>query len=468
MRSHGPSPHLVETALTLFLGALIMSTNCSRSYAAEPAWSLEKARARIRRHRMSDAVVELRLPDGSRLPRGTVVQVRQTEHAFLFGGSLTQAWNLHKHPKFEQYLDRFDGLFNYATLGFYWNWHERKEPGTWKLAPHTARMLKWSKERGMTVKGHPLMWHNCLPRFVADEPDVKKIDRYILDHVRMLPKTYPTVDQWDLYNETPGIRFSPPENGARRWVEAMGGTGPATKRLVDAVRQVRPEGFYMLNHFTHDDPEYDKQIAYCIDNEVRFDAIGVQTHMHTRKRILTEEVMWATLERHAAYGRPIHLSEVTILSSRIFEDWRELQKMEGDILAARRAGKAPPSHPSTPEGEARQAQAVADFYTLAFSHPAIEAIVWWSVTDASAWRGSAGGLVDENMNPKPAYEALAQLINEDWRTSEQLGTDAQGHVSFRGFHGDYSMTASHGGQQLQGSFKIEPGKPCRVQLRMEK
>ena len=96
-----------------------MLMTCSAVSADQPAWSPEQARQRIREHRMSDAAVELVLPDGSLVSGGTIVQVNQTEHAFHFGGSLTQAWTLHKHARFDQYLERFAGLFNYATLGFY-------------------------------------------------------------------------------------------------------------------------------------------------------------------------------------------------------------------------------------------------------------------------------------------------------------------------------------------------------------
>jgi hypothetical protein len=67
----------------------------------------------------------IKLPGASSLvPKGCVVRVSQTEHAFFFGGSLTQAWTLHGRPEFPRYLERFAALFNYATVGFYWNWHE--------------------------------------------------------------------------------------------------------------------------------------------------------------------------------------------------------------------------------------------------------------------------------------------------------------------------------------------------------
>jgi len=415
---------------------------------------------------MSDAVVELLLPDGSRVPEGAMVQVNQTGHAFFFGGSLTQAWTLHKYAQFPQYLERFVALFNYATVGFYWNWHERREPGTWKLRMHMGEMLKWSKQQGMTVRGHPMMWHECLPMFVDREPDVQRIDQYILEHVRMLARDYPQVDQWDLYNETPGIRFKPPHNGARRWVEAMGGPGPVTQSIVDAVRKVQPKGFLMLNHFRHDDPEYHEQIAYCLENGVRFDAIGIQTHMHKRSSVLSGKQTWEMLEDYAKYGKPIHLSEVSVLSSEPFKDWREVRDMEARILAARKARQDLPFRPSTPEGEERQARTVREFYTLAFSHPAVEAIVWWSVTDHRAWRGSAAGLVDGKMNPKPAYRVLDQLLNREWRTSTEVATDEHGRIAFRGFHGAYTVRVSHNGREIRGSFHLDRGTPSRVRVSM--
>jgi len=173
------------------------------------------------------------------------------------------------------------------------------------------------------------------------------------------------------------------------------------------------------------------------------------------------------LEEYAKYGKPIHLSEVTMLSSELFKDWRELQAMEARIKAARKSGEKPPARPSTPEGEKRQAQAVRDFYTLAFSHPSVDAIVWWSVTDQGAWRGSAGGLVDADMDPKPAYKALDQLINHDWRTSAKVATDELGRITFRGFHGAYAVRMTYNGKQAHGTFRLSSGGSGPVRVSMQ-
>ena len=68
----------------------------------------------------------------------------------------------------------------------------------------------------------------------------------------------------------------------------------------------------------------------------------------------------------AKYGKPIHLSEVSILSCEPFKDWRELQQHDARIEAARKARQQPPFRVSTPEREQLQAQMVRDFYTLAY------------------------------------------------------------------------------------------------------
>ena len=52
-----------------------------------------------------------------------------------------------------------------------------------------------------------------------------------------------------------------PEMGVRRWVE-WAGPGASTERIVEAVREIRPEGRYILNHFTDQDPEYHTCIQY--------------------------------------------------------------------------------------------------------------------------------------------------------------------------------------------------------------
>ena len=61
------------------------------------------------------------------------------------------------------------------------------------------------------------------------------------------------------------------------------------------------------------------------------------------------------------------------------------------------------------EYEELQAKYTADFYTMLFSHPAVEAITWWDFQD-NDWRAAPAGLVTEEVHRKPAYHALRKLI----------------------------------------------------------
>lgn len=80
---------------------------------------------------------------------------------------------------------------------------------------------------------------------------------------------------------------------------------------------------------------------------------------------------------------------------------------------------------------------MADFYTLAFSHPSVEAIIYFSGTDLNEWQGSAGDLLDLNHNPKPAYYTLKELIKEKWSTHISDSTSHDGTFTFNEFFGDY-------------------------------
>jgi len=94
-----------------------------------------------------------------------------------------------------------------------------------------------------------------------------------------------------------------------------------------------------------------------------------------------------------------------------------------------------------------QATVAANFYRLWFSHPAVHAITWWNFPDGAAAPGEDfvdSGLLDPNLDPKPAYRALHDLIRQQWRTRLELTTDVAGTVRFRGFHGEYRARTDQG------------------------
>ena len=145
------------------------------------------------------------------------------------------------------------------------------------------------------------------------------------------------------------------------------------------------------------------------------------------------------LDRYSDFDRPIHITEITI-----------------------------PALPNSPDGERDQATVARNFYRLWFSHPRIEAISWWNLVDGTAAKGEDkwnAGLLRRDFSPKPAFEALDRLINHDWKTVLETSSTARGEVAFRGFHGEYTVTAQSGGKTVKQTFRLKKGAPNEWTIR---
>ncbi|MBT9557410.1 MAG: hypothetical protein IV100_15325 [Myxococcales bacterium] len=88
--------------------------------------------------------------------------------------------------------------------------------------------------------------------------------------------------------------------------------------------------------------------------------------------------------------------------------------------------------------EALQADYLRAFYTMAFAHASVKAIVWKDALDSSATI-EHGGLFRKPGSPKPAFFALRDLIR-GWTTNTSGATDLEGRLRLRGFAGDYQVT----------------------------
>ena len=143
---------------------------------------------------------------------------------------------------------------------------------------------------------------------------------------------------------------------------------------------------------------------------------------------------------------------MSVLSCGIFEDWRGLDVQEKAWQYAMDNKLPIPLLEGSPELERYQAEMTRDFYTLAFSHPQVESITWWTITDLDPWRGMPSGLLNVDGEPKPVYHVLDELINQQWNTSEEGELSDQAMVEFRGFYGSYEVSVNIDGQLYLGYF----------------
>ena len=402
--------------------------------------------ARIRKHRTAE--ITLTLTDAAGKPladRG--VTVRQVRHKFLFGCNAF-AINPADDSKLQQgYQRRYAELLNFATLPFYWGGYER-QPGQTQ-ARRIRAMAQWCRKNGIRAKGHPLCWHTVFPKWGYDKPLDELWKMQLHRITREVTGFRGLIDTWDVVNEAVIMPdFGDRKNRIIQQCRKVGRVGLIKQTFAAAVK-ANPKATLLLNDYETSE-KYEKLIADCLAAGVRIDVIGIQSHMHGGYR--GAAWAWETCQRYARFGKPLHFTETTIISG----EKKKNQRWSG-----------PPykDWPSTPDGEKRQAQQVAEFYTVLFSHPAVEAVTWWDFSDHHAWLGAPSGLIRKDMSPKPAYEALMKLVKGKWWTGEQqLKTNPAGQVTFRGYLGDYQAVSAG----TRGAFTVGKAGKARAEAKLKK
>jgi endo-1,4-beta-xylanase len=401
-------------------------------------------------HRTTDALVTVVGPDGAPLV-GTDVVVEQTAHEFLFGNigfDLIPLANGEVGPQgggdvtaaqAEDLAAKWLELFNFATLPFYWGDFEPV-----RGRPDTERLLaaaRWFVDRGVVVKGHPLAWHTFTAPWLLELSDEEILEAQRARIRREVSDFTGLIDAWDVINEVVIMPvFDKYDNGLTRLARRFGRI-PLIRTVFDEARAANPRATLLLNDFDMS-TAYECLIEGVLEAGVKLDALGLQSHMH--QGYWGEEKTLGVLDRFARYGLPLHLTESTLLSGHLMppeiEDLNDYQV---------------PEWPSTPEGEARQADEVVRHYRTLLGHPAVEAITYWGLSDAGAWLGAPAGFVRADGRPKPAYDALHGLVKgEWWLKPTTLRTDDQGRVRVRGWRGAYELRTA----DFAASFELVKGR----------
>ncbi len=415
---------------------------------------LSQADTRIEKYRKGDVALRLVGPGGKPLKTGLTVRIEQRRHKFLFGCNIFKLGRCRTREDNAAYEKQFAALLNFATLPFYW-WNYERRRGNPDDA-RTEEIVRWCKAHNVTTKGHPLAWNYAQPSWLPKDPD--SVMQLQLDRIERCVRRFKNeIDIWDVVNEAthydrPGCKERAPI--LTEAISQMGVRAYVCESFKSA-RKANPKATLLINDYRTDPSYAEKVISELVgeNGQPLYDVIGIQSHMHGG--YWGAQKAWEVCEYFARFGKPLHFTETTLVSGVQGWDLRKKRKDPNFVWA------------TTPEGEKRQAEQVAEFYTILFSHPAVEAITWWDFSDQQAWQGAPAGLVRADMTPKPAYDELERLIKGKWWTQTRTTVADGGKARFRGFFGQYEVTARVGGRELTGTFRFDKTAKEIIEVRLK-
>jgi GH35 family endo-1,4-beta-xylanase len=376
----------------------------------------------IEKNRKAEAKIRVVDAEGRPVP-GVRLTVEQTGHDFLFGANIFGFDRYRTEAQNAVYKKRFEELLNYATVGFYWRWYER-ERGKPNYE-YTDKVVAWCRERGIRMKGHPLLWADQagIPVWSQGQPS-PEIQRRRVEEI--MQRYQGKIEFWEVVNEPshlPSLKIDDPY----RW-----------------ARQADPKAYLIVNdyHVLPDGaPAFFKLLLEAKHNGVPFDGIGIQAHEPRTMRFPLDRVQKA-LDQYATLGKELHITE--------FEPAGAGQKITG-------------SHRQGIWDEAAQADYAVKFYRVCFAHPAVRAITWWDLGDQGSFI-PGGGMLRRDLSPKPVYEQLKRLIYEEWKTKASGTTDGEGRFSVWGFLGTYKVVVAIPGKTVEKQFHLEKRKANEITI----
>lgn len=378
--------------------------------------AIAEAERGIERYRKGDARVELRGFSG----RGLRVRIRQLTHDFKFGCYL-KIDNLTPEQT-ETYEKYFARLFNYAVIGTYWDVTENQRGvHYWREFDKEFAMARRNEWR---IQAAPVLWGTNQAGTPAWLPkDRSDLMRTVSDRIGRVFKSNGTAtSDVEIVNE-------PLAPSRDVFADRLGPT--YIDEAFRTARSLAPSSRLMINEYgvfgtvsenNYNNDAYFDLVRTMISRGVPVDVVGIQAHAN-REWYSPSDVA-GKLDQYARLGKPIQISEFSA-QTKNYDDRKTFER----ILGAYRAGSWT---------EEKQAEFYREFYTIAFGHPAVEAIVQWGLDDTRSWLPGIG-VIGEDLKPKPNYEVLDELINNRWRTNLEMSPGPANFAEFRGFFGVYEI-----------------------------
>lgn len=165
--------------------------------------------------------------------------------------------------------------------------------------------------------------------------------------------------------------------------------------------------------------DYKTLINKMIINGAHVDGIGVQAHMYTHPN-----PKYNNFVQNGDNNYDINIPDL---------------KRNMDILASLGLPIKFTEFDLDTMNQVKQAFNYARMMRFAFSYPASNGLVFWSLTEPS-WQPWIGGMFDSKKRPKLVLDTIYNLLHNVWTTKIYDRSEADGFYKFRGYYGKYEIS----------------------------
>ncbi len=413
------------------------------AYEKEKAEIDKKISEGIEKYRKGYCKVQF-LDKDSNPVSGKKVKLTQQTHDFKYGANIFMLDEFESDENNAEYRRFFKEYFNLATVPFYWDGLESEE-GNPRYDKNSKKVYRrpapdlcmdYCEQNGITPKLHCLVYDKFTPEWLQKLP-LDEVKKKYEERFRQIAERYSgRMCEFEVINELLcesgwGLKTElSNERDIIEWSFNLAQKYFPNETLV--INEGNP-----ISGLSRDDYRnpYFMMIENSLQKGTKIDKIGLQNHMFTGatarneeqyensirnfdRRFCNPKSIWKGLDVISELGLPLELTEVTIPT---FGDTIEDEELQADMLKL--------------------------WYSVWFSHPAVETIVYWNTIDGYAYddgktwneNNCRGGLWHHDLTPKKSALMLKKLFNEIWHTDLELTTDKDGCIDFRGFYGDYEV-----------------------------
>jgi endo-1,4-beta-xylanase len=334
-------------------------------------------------------------------PETLTLRQHAAQKGLLYGSAATQR-SLSRDPSFAAvFADQCNILVSETDLKWF---HVRPTPQAYDFGPGDW-LLAYAQKNQLKFRGHSLVDHGGLPQWFDKYANASNAKQMMLDHITTVVSRYAgKVQSWDVINEEiyiedrrdDGLRNSP-------WLKFIG--PEYIEMAFYAAAAADPNAMLVWNdNWLEEETAYGNskrkfmldQLRRLKSRNVPIHAVGIQSHLVGDHTNIAGTGFQEFLHEVSDMGLKIIISELDVTDLNLPAD----PGIRDQVIAS----------------------VYYNYLSTVLRHKGVIAVVTWGVTDRYTWitdtrpRKDNSPVrpvpMDSNLNPKPAYYAIARAIDE--------------------------------------------------------